>query len=119
MITDQYGNVTESAAATLTVLKDDVEITPPADQEAVIGESVVFSVVVDNAENVTYQWYFSNDGGTKWGKVNDDVDDGDPATLTLVAKAYRNNYQYKCVITDQYGNVTESAAATLTVTNTQ
>ncbi|MBQ6831899.1 MAG: hypothetical protein IJO28_04615 [Oscillospiraceae bacterium] len=37
------------------------------------------------------------------------------ATLSVPVTAARNNYQYRCVITDKYGNVVGSKAATLKV----
>ena len=41
--------------------------------------------------------------------------DNKTATLKVPVTAARNGYQYRCVITDKYGNVINSNAATLTV----
>ena len=75
-----------------------------------LGETVEFKVAV-NKQDVTYQWYYSNDGGKKWGKISDD--DNDPTTLKVVVMAYRNGYLYKCVVTGANGEEVTSEYATL------
>ena len=117
VITDAFGNTSETREATLTVVNSSVEIvTQPENADVGVGENAVFTVALNNAEDVTYQWYYSNAEG-KWAKTT--TADSNTDTLTVVAKAYRDGYQYKCVITDAYGNVIESDVVTLTVTPAQ
>jgi S-adenosylmethionine hydrolase len=117
VITDQYGNVITSDPAKLTQKKDDVTITDhPEDVEVAVGENAVFTVVLSKDEGVTYQWYYS-DNGTDWAKTG--MTGATTATLTVPMLAYRDGYQYKCVITDQYGNVITSDPATMHLANGQ
>ncbi|MBQ3146333.1 MAG: hypothetical protein IJB91_01235, partial [Oscillospiraceae bacterium] len=87
-------------------------ITQPGNAEVALGAEAQFTVVANN-QNVTYQWYFSNTNGRTWAKT--DLEGFDSATLTVKALAYRNGYQYKCVITNAVGETVESDVVILTV----
>ena len=72
--------------------------TQPVDFVGMVGDMATFAVAAEG-EGLTYQWYFSNDGGATWEKSSGKLD-----TLTVEFKAYRNNYLYYCEITDAEGN---------------
>ena len=114
-VTDANGKKIHSEAGALKVKTSVFEIVEePADvTNKLVGDIAVFHVgVTEGAENLTYQWYYSNNGGTNWGKISDN--DGDPTTLNVDVLAYRNNYLYKCVITSGL-NVLETRYAKLVV----
>ena len=113
-MTDEYGNTVKTEEVTLKIKDTNLAITrnPESQEGAVVGTVYTFYVgVTADTEELTYQWYYSNNG-TNWGKINDD--DNEPTTLNVKMMAYRNGYQYRCVITDVYGNVVTSDKATLT-----
>ena len=62
---------------------------------------------------LTYQWYYSDDAGAAW-KVS-----GSPgfatATLKPILRAYRDGYQFYCVVTDIFGNTAQSDTASMVV----
>ena len=81
-------------------------ITQPENFVGVVGDMADFTVEADR-EDVTYQWYFSKDGGETWEKSSCTTN-----TISVEFKAYRLNYLYRCELTDADGNtvVSESAA---------
>ena len=88
--------------------KPAVEITTqPADFVGIVGDMATFAVEA-NREDVTYQWFFSKDGGATWEKSS-----ATSNTLTVEFKAYRLGYLYRCEITDADGNTVVSDAAVL------
>ena len=56
--------------------------------------------------NLTYRWYFSNDGGETWGE-SWSTGYNSP-TLKVRLHAYRDGYIYKCVIRSGVNNEVES-----------
>jgi hypothetical protein len=54
-------------------------------------------------ENVSYQWYFRKSESDSWHKCTEEGATTD--TLVLVAKAYRNGYQYRCRASNISGTV--------------
>lgn len=102
---DESGATVESNVVTITVKDVKREITPPRittqpkDKSAYVGDSVSFSVKVDNPDkfNLTYQWYHGNsycasEGATLTIKKVDDFDKGD----------------YYCVVTYTNGSIYDS-----------
>ena len=110
VVTDAYGDSVESRAATLTLLKNELQITKqPTDIAAYAGEKVTFSVAA-TGDDVAYQWWFSTDGGANWKKSS------------CVATSYSQTLSesvdgrmFKCVVTDAYDDFVESRAVTLTL----
>ena len=84
--------------------------TPPKSVTAYVGTTVKFSVEATGAES--YQWYYRTSSAGYWNKCT--TADATTDTVSVVAKSFRNGYQYRCkVIGDSYEKTT--AAATLTV----
>ncbi|MBQ6831270.1 MAG: hypothetical protein IJO28_01405 [Oscillospiraceae bacterium] len=110
-ITDQYGNVIYSNAATLKTVTLKITTQPSAVKLAV-GKTATFKVVAKGT-GLKYQWQFRKNAKGTWKKATNKGNK--TATLKVPVTAARNGYQYRCVITDKYGNVINSAAATLKV----
>jgi len=110
-ITDQYGNVIYSNAATLKTVTLKITTQPSAVKLAV-GKTATFKVVAKGT-GLKYQWQFRKNAKGAWKKATNKGNK--TATLKVPVTAARNGYQYRCVITDKYGNVINSAAATLKV----
>ena len=87
-------------------------ISNPVDVTAELGEAVSFTVDAIG-DGLTYRWQYKTPDSNYW--ENSPASGSKTATLSLTATAYRNNYQYRCVVTDQYGNEVCTAVATLTV----
>ncbi len=64
--------------------------------------------------NLTYQWQYKTPSGA-WKNCSSKTTGYNTATLNVVATAYRNGYQYRCIVTDALGNHVTSQAALLTV----
>ena len=113
IITDQYGDNVTTDAATLTVItKTELAITAqPEDASIAKGGSAVF-VVTTQGDGLSYQWQYRTSPGGSWKNSTGGTAD----TLTISALAYRNGYQYQCIVTDQYGDSVTTDPATLTVT---
>ena len=109
IVTDDQGNRLTSEAATMTLLDYAPKLVEqPASVTAKSGETATFRVKA-TGENLTYQWYFSNNGGQSWGKSSGEGAQTD--TLQVAAMRYRSGQMYRCVVTNAYGRVTSEAAA--------
>ena len=86
-------------------------VTQPADANAAENATVSFTVKASGT-GLSYQWQFSPDGKT-WS--NTKMTGYNTNTLTVQALSYRNNYEYRCVITDAQGNSATSDGAKLTI----
>ena len=112
VITDAYGNTFESDPATLYVKAVGVNIVKqPTDAHVAIGEYTTFSVIVEETEDVYFQWYYSNNGGQTWSKSG--MAGAKSSSLAVQLLTHRVGQMYKCVITDAYGNVVETNEVTL------
>ena len=105
---DVNGNSAVTEAVTLTVAENiRIDIQPKA-QAKQLGETAVFTVKA-TGEGLTYQWQWNDGSGWK------NSSNGTEASLSVVAASHRNGYQYRCVITDAYGNTLTTDVATLNV----
>lgn len=110
-ITDKYGNTVYSNAATLKVVTLKIT-TQPASVTLAKGKTATFKVVAKGT-NLKYQWQYRTSTKGNWKKTS--ATGSKTATLKIPVTVARNGYQYRCVITDPYGNVINSKAATLNV----
>jgi len=110
-ITDKYGNVIYSNAATLKIVTLKIT-TQPASVTLAKGKTATFKVIAKGT-GLKYQWQFRKNAKGAWKKATNTGNK--TATLKVPVTAARNGYQYRCVITDKYGNVINSNAATLKV----
>ena len=110
-ITDKYGNVIYSKVVTLKAVVLKVT-TQPANKTVAAGTTAKFTVKASGT-GLTYQWQFRKSADGKW--FNNTSASGKTNVLSIGATASRNGFQYRCKITDKYGNVIYSNVATLTV----
>ncbi|HTL56335.1 MAG TPA: immunoglobulin domain-containing protein, partial [Candidatus Limnocylindrales bacterium] len=106
VVSNASGSVT-SAPAVLTVVVPATILTPPADQAATNGETVLFVVIAEGTEPLSYKWYF-NETNELAGAIG--------PTLMLNSVTTEQAGTYRVVITNPYGTAT--AAARLSVNET-
>ena len=110
VITDANGVKTYSAASTLKVK---TKITAqPTSRSGKAGETVKFTVKATGAW-LAYQWQYRTSSTGCW--ANSTFTGANTDTLSVPVAAFRNKYQYRCIITNANGTRTYSDAATLTV----
>jgi hypothetical protein len=102
-----------TSAATITVLKDVAPkvTTQPANQTVSAGSTASFSAAASGEPNPTVQWEVSTNGGSTWTNISG----GTETTLSVVAKAAKNGYDYRAVFENQGGSAT-TKTVTLKVT---
>ena len=84
--------------------------TQPVDFAGKVGDVAALTVEA-NKDNVTYQWFYSNNG---WSWSKSSMEGNDSATLSVKMTAARVGQQYKCVITDANGDSVISDVVALT-----
>ena len=84
----------------------------PESVKGKVGETAVFTVAAEGRE-LTYQWYYYNAAQGEWLKSYSPGYNSD--TLSVTVYAYRDGQQYRCVITDAYGNSVTSQTAVMTL----
>ena len=116
-ITDSEGNVVVSEPAGMLLPPSTIEIvTQPADAAGIPAEQVPFTVEATGL-NLTYRWYYSNDGGKSWGAS---WSEGyNTATLLPVLRAYNSGRMFKCLVTDGNGNTEWTEAATMVLDSSE
>jgi len=109
-ISDMNGNTVYSDAAQidldgtypLAILSD------PRYYSGNFGETATFAITA-RGDNITYQWQYSNNGGNAWW--NSSITGSATPSMTVQLTEARQNYLYRCKITDAEGNIRYSAAA--------
>ena len=112
VITDKNGATVTTETVTLTVKKEVIIVTEPSDYCAyVLGETATFTIEAEG-EGLKYQWQVLKNGA--W--TNCSINDGAKTkTLSLEVKSSRDGSEYRCVVTDKFGNSAESCTVTLTI----
>ena len=104
---------TVADAFTITEADAPIRITlQPESVKGKVGETAVFTVAAEG-EGLTYQWYYYNVAQGEWLKSYSPGYNSD--TLSVTVYAYRDGQQYRCVITDAYGNSVTSQTAVMTL----
>ncbi len=80
------------------------------------GSTAKFTVEADGTK-LNYQWQVSTDGGQTW--KNSGLGGNKTATLSVGATEARNNYQFRCMVTDCVKQSVTSKAAKLTVLSSE
>ncbi len=116
VITDAKGRTLMTDAVKLTVSQVIIDIKAQSINQTVT-EGQIVSFIVDaesvQGENLSYQWQASKDNGKTW--INSSLGGNATQTLKFAATARRNGYLFRCVITDESGNVEMSDPIKLTV----
>ena len=87
----------------------------PEDTTAIVGATETFTVAATGEGQLTYLWKYHREGmeENQWYYWSE------PSTtktsINVKATADRQGYQFKCIITDAYGNTVETEPVTLTV----
>ncbi len=111
--TDQNGDAVHSQVVAMTVAVPTAELAITSNPESftgAIGATATFTVKA-TGEGLSYQWYYSNNGGKTFAKST--LAGANTESLSVSFKAFRAGQQYKCVVTDVSGSKVESAIATL------
>ena len=122
VVTDCYGGRRE-VGFTLTL--SDAPYIPdegqPVSFYGSVGSTATFTVsVMQNGEwddsGLAWQWYYIKPGEDSWTKVS--AASGTTNSYFLTVAQRHNGYQYRCDVTDEQGNTTQSRVVTLNVTDT-
>lgn len=110
VITDKYGNSVQTDIVTLNMASDLELLNQPEDVMAAAGETA--EVVVEAVgEDMTYVWYYRNEGTAAFTKTTTFTGD----TYSLKMTAARSGRQVYCVITDANGNTVATDIVTLSI----
>jgi len=110
-VTDKDGNVVFSNAAVLKLVT--LKITKqPASVTLAKGKTATFKVTAKGT-GLKYQWQYRKNAKGAWKKAS--ATGNKTATMKVPVNASKNGYQYRCVITDKYGNTINSKTVTLKV----
>ena len=113
VITDAQGNSVTTNGAKLTIGETSAIGIIEQPKDAMVAENATASFTVKaSGTGLSYQWQFSTDGKT-WS--NTKMSGYNTATLQVQALSYRNNYYYRCVITDAQGNSVTTNGAKLII----
>ncbi len=115
VVTNSYGAVTSSPAATLTVLTIPAITTQPVSQTVLSGSTVTFNVGAAGVGTLDYQWRAN--GGTGYTNITNGgiISGANTSTLTLSGVSANWGLSYQVIVTNANGAITSSPAATLTV----
>ena len=121
IVTDEEGRMVISEAAVLTVLQAETEVaqtgdapvflTEPEDVTVRPEEKAVFTVEADRP--VRYQWQVLVVGAKDWTETS--LSGNQSAELRFTAKQQYDGRSFRCVVTDENGSKSISAAAVLHV----
>jgi hypothetical protein len=109
IVTDAWNNKVTSEAAAMTIVPPPKITQQPQDFSGPVGSYAVFTVLAEG-DGLTYRWQYKDVGG-EW--LNSSFKTAD---MSCRITAARDGRQYRCVITDGYGNKITSEAAAIRVT---
>ena len=110
IVTDKYGNTARTHIVRITVDDSVGIITQPQDFYGKVGDTISFSVgAVGNG--LTYQWWYSKDGGVTFDKST--LASGKTATFTMTMAEKYDGWQYYCIVTDATGKTARSDTVTV------
>lgn len=112
-----FGRPDYAADYTVSETEEDQEenavlkiLEQPTDQSGAAGETAVFTVKAQGV-GLTYQWYYRTGSASDWYQSTFAGYDTD--TQPVEIQSWRNGHQYRCVITDAYGNTVTSDYGTI------
>ena len=112
----RFDNDGNDAGIEYTLMVEDKSAAPkitkqPTATTVTKGKTAKFTVTA-SGNGLKYQWQVKTPGNS-W--KNTTASGCKTKTLSVKAETSRNGYQYRCIITNSYGNKTTSKAAKLTV----
>ncbi|MBQ6545096.1 MAG: hypothetical protein IJL72_05095 [Lachnospiraceae bacterium] len=115
IVTAGNGETATSGDALLTVKSSVAEIIrDPEDHTAPEGVTILLYIQA-TGKGLSYQWQYKIAGTGTWRNCSSKFIGYNSPDLYVEATAARNGFAYRCVVTDQDGNVAKSKGATLTV----
>lgn len=110
-VSDKYGNRLTSEIAVMREVDTTLKILEqPTDARVYIGDIAVFTVAAQG-QGLSYQWYYSNNGGKKWYKSG--LTGNQTDTMQVPVTNARIGQMYRCKVTDQDGAQVTSEAAVI------
>ena len=110
IVTDKNGVKKESNVVQIIVGQKLEIISEPSDFTGLVGDPAYFQIEA-KGEGLKFRWYYNRDGEWKKSSLNG----YNTKTLFLDVTEARDGQQYRCVVTDKFGNEVTSAPATLHV----
>ena len=111
VIKDKYGNTVKTETVTLK-LKTIAKITSNPASKTVKKNTTAKFTVKAVGDGLVYRWQVKTPTGSWKGTT---ISGYNTKTIKVPATKARNNFRYRCVITDKYGNKVISNAAKLVV----
>ena len=109
-VTDDNGNEAYSDTSSISIVSP-ITLTNPESTTITPTSSATFIVTATGTGDLTYDWESSVDNGTTWSAISG----ANAATLTVAGSDAVNGTQYRCTVSDAYGQSKTSEPATLTV----
>lgn len=111
VVTDSRGNTdTSHAVQVVPVRKELTVVGQPIDYYGDIGEAASFHVTAEG-DDVTYRWFYSNNGGKRWTEST--ANGANTDCLSIGITQIRNGQMYRCQLTDKRGFRVYSESAAL------
>lgn len=107
VITNLYGAITSSPAATLIVLPNPIIYSQPYSQQVFAGDSTYFSVSVDGSNPISYRWLKNGIPLSDDGRITGSA----TSFLNFENTTMQDAGNYSVVVTSSYSSVTSSIAA--------
>lgn len=111
IITDANGETVTSNTVKLTVTPKIT--TQPANKSVTAGSTAKFTITVNGKAPLSYQWQSRKNSSASW--VNSGQSGARTATLSVATNAGLNGYQFRCLVTDAFGQKVTSDTAVLTI----
>ena len=105
-VTSAFGTITSETATLIIETQAATETsitTQPTDQQVEAGETATFTVEA-TGKNLTYQWFFSKDGGATWTKSG--AESAKTPSYSFIAVKAQDGRKFKCQVTGENGTVT-------------
>ena len=109
LITDANGNTLSTDEVSLSLF---LITKQPEDFSGAVGEITPFSVEAVG-EGLKYQWEYKTLGASDW--INNTLTGNATDSLAFDVRNYQDRYEYRCRITDAYGNVLRTNEVVLRV----
>lgn len=112
IVMDYYGE--EEAFSKEVILTVLPKITAqPKNTSVTAGSTAKFTIGVTGKAPFTYQWQSRKNSSASW--VNSGQSGAKTATLSVATNTGLNGYQFRCIITDAFGQKVTSETVTLTI----
>lgn len=113
IVTDINENTVETDIIPLEIIDAVKILENPKSVEVEKKDYAVFSVNIENDEDVTYQWQWKKHG-SPWTNCTEITEGYNSSSIKVLAERFRNNHRYRCLIIKNSYTI-KSATATLTV----